>query len=84
MALVAQDLAIDTVGGAIKRSCSALRDKELRKMFSSDELDLHFDDVGDIGGILTGKDEEDSFRFRLGGGDGDGVQLRERRGKGKS
>ena len=81
VALIAQDLAIDTEG-AIKCSDSTLRVKELRKMFSSDELDFHFDDVGE--GILTGKDEEDSFDFRLGGGDGDGVQLRERRGKGKS
>lgn len=58
-------------------------------MFSSDELEFHFDDVGDIigeEGILTGKDEDEPFGFGLGGGDidGDGVQLRERRGKGKS
>jgi hypothetical protein len=80
-ALIAQDLAIDTVG-AIICSCSTLRVKESRKMFSSDELDFHFDDVGE--GVLTGKDEEDPFGIRLGGGDGDGVLLREHRGKGKS
>jgi hypothetical protein len=73
---ITQDLAIDPVG-VIKCSCSTLRVKELRKMSSSDELDFHLDDVGDKygGGIITGKDEEDSFRFRLGGGDGEGVLL---------
>ena len=83
-ALIAIDLAIDSVG-AIKCSYSTLGVKESREMFSSDELEFLFDDVGDIygeGEILTGKDEEDSFGFRL--GVGDGVLLRERRGKGKS
>ena len=61
--------------------------EESRKMLSSDELDFHFDEVGDKygeEGIITGKDEQDSFGIGLGGGDGDGVLLRERRGKGKS
>ena len=61
--------------------------EESRKKLSSDELDFHFDDVGDKYGevgIVTGKDEQDSFGDGLGGGDGDGVLLRERRGKGKS
>ena len=67
-----QVLAIDTVG-AVKCSCSTSLVEESRKMFSSDELDLHFDDVGDVYrevGLATGKDEKDSFEFGLGGGDG--------------
>jgi hypothetical protein len=57
------------------------------KTFSSNGLDFHLNDVGDKygeEGVVTGKDEKDSFGVGVGGGDGDGVLLRERRGKGKS